>query len=165
MGSIRLLRNLSLLEAVMIGLGPTIGPTIFVVPRLAVEMAGPAAIFTFILAGVFSLFIALNYAGMSARISKAGGGYSFVSYAVGGVPAFLSGWFMHIGNVAYAALSAYAAAITLSHLLPIPTAEIAALILALFLVVNLIGIKKASSLQVVLTFFVLATLLLFILFG
>ncbi|MEM3386575.1 MAG: APC family permease [Nitrososphaerales archaeon] len=165
MGSIKLLRNLSLLEAVMIGLGPTIGPTIFVVPRLAVEMAGSAAIFTFILAGVFSLFIALNYADMSSRIAKAGGGYSFVSYALGGVPAFLSGWFMHIGNVAYAALSAYTAAIMLSQLLPISTSEIAALILALFLVVNLVGVKKAGSLQVMLTSFVFGILLLFILFG
>jgi len=99
----------------MIGLGPTIGPTIFVVPRLAVEMAGPAAILTFILAGILSLFIALNYAAMSSRVTKAGGGYSFVSYAFGGVPAFLSGWFMYIGNVAYAALSAYTAAISLAY--------------------------------------------------
>lgn len=165
MGSIRLLRNLSLLEAVMIGLGPTIGPTIFVVPRLAIEMAGSGAILTFILAGLFSLLIALNYADMSARISKAGGGYSFVSYAFGGVPAFLSGWFMYIGNAAYAALSAYTAAITLSHLLPIPTVEIATLILALFLLLNLVGVKKAGSLQVILMSYVLAVLLLFIIFG
>lgn len=157
------MRNLSLLEAVMIGLGPTIGPTIFVVPRLAVEIAGSAAILTFILAGLLSLLIALNYAAMSSRVSKAGGGYSFVNYAFGGLPAFLSGWFMSIGNVAYAALSAYTAAVTLTHLLPIPTAEIAALILALFTAVNLAGVKRASSIQVLLTSFVLTTLILYML--
>jgi len=161
----RLQRNLTLLEAIMIGLGPTIGPTIFVVPRLAVEMAGPAAILTFVLAGVFSLFIALNYAAMSSRVSKAGGGYSFVSYAFGGVLAFLSGWFMYIGNVAYAALSAYTAAISLSHIVPIPEIEIAALILALFTLLNVIGVKKASGVQVTLMSFVVVVLLLFVVFG
>jgi APA family basic amino acid/polyamine antiporter len=149
----------------MIGLGPTIGPTIFIVPRLAIQMAGPAAILTFILAGILSLFIALNYASMSSKVSKAGGGYSFVNYAFGGVPAFLSGWFMYIGNVAYAALSAYTAAISLSHLLPIPAAVIAALVLALFTLLNLIGVKKASSAQVILMSLVVAVLLLFIIIG
>jgi APA family basic amino acid/polyamine antiporter len=149
----------------MIGLGPTIGPTIFVVPRLAVEMAGPAAILTFILAGILSLFIALNYAAMSSRVTKAGGGYSFVSYAFGGVPAFLSGWFMYIGNVAYAALSAYTAAISLSHMVPIPDVEIAALVLALFTLLNVVGVRKASGAQVALMSFVVFVLLLFILFG
>jgi APA family basic amino acid/polyamine antiporter len=149
----------------MIGLGPTIGPTIFVVPRLAVEMAGPAAILTFILAGILSLFIALNYAAMSSRVTKAGGGYSYVSYAFGGVPAFLSGWFMYIGNVAYAALSAYTAAISLSHMVPIPDVEIAALVLALFTLLNVVGVRKASGAQVALMSFVVFVLLLFILFG
>ena len=149
----------------MIGLGPTIGPTIFVVPRLAVEMAGPAAILTFILAGVFSLFIALNYAAMSSKITKAGGGYSFVSYAFGGVPAFLSGWFMYVGNVAYGALSAYTAAISLSHLVPIPEFESAALFLVLFTLLNIVGVRKASGAQVTLMSFVVVVLLLFVLLG
>jgi len=149
----------------MIGLGPTIGPTIYVVPRLAVEMAGPAAILTFILAGVLSLFIALNYAAMGSKITKAGGGYSFVSYAFGGLPAFLAGWFMYIGNVAYSALSAYTAAISLSHIFPLASAEMAALVLVLFTLLNLIGVKKASGAQVVLMSFVLVALLLFVVFG
>jgi APA family basic amino acid/polyamine antiporter len=149
----------------MIGLGPTIGPTIFVVPRLAVEMAGPAAILTFIVAGVLSLFIALNYAAMSSRVVKAGGGYSFASYAFGGVPAFLSGWFMYVGNVAYGALSAYTAAISLSHIVPIPEVEVAAAVLALFTLLNVIGVRKASAAQVALMSFVVAILLFFVLFG
>ncbi len=149
----------------MIGLGPTIGPTIFVVPRLTVEMAGPAAILSFILAGVLSLIIALNYAVMSSRVTRAGGGYSFVSYAFGGVPAFLSGWFMYIGNVAYAALSAYTAAISLSHIVPVPTVEVAALVLVLFTLLNLVGVKKASGAQVILMSLVVVVLLLFVGFG
>ncbi len=165
MRSARLQRNLSLPEAIMIGLGPTIGPTIFVVPRLTVEMAGPAAILSFILAGVLSLIVALNYAAMSSRVTRAGGGYSFVSYAFGGVPAFLSGWFMYTGNVAYAALSAYTAAISLSHIIPIPAVEVAALVLVLFTLLNLVGVKKASGAQVILMSLVVVVLLLFVVFG
>ena len=149
----------------MIGLGPTIGPTIFVVPRLTVEMAGPAAILSFILAGVLSLIIALNYAVMSSRVTRAGGGYSFVSYAFGGVPAFLSGWFMYMGNAAYAALSAYTAAISISHIVPIPEVWVAALVLTLFTLLNLVGVKKASGAQVILMSLVVVILLLFVVFS
>ncbi len=149
----------------MIGLGPTIGPTIFVVPRLTVEMCGPAAIFAFILACVFSLFTALNYAEMSSYISKAGGGYSFVSYTFGGAVAFLSGWFMYVGSVAYAALSAYTSALALSSYIPLPAPYCAFIILLLFTIINLLGIKRAGSTQVTLTVFVVLVLLAFLLLG
>ena len=164
--AVKLKRNLSLLEAIMIGLGPTIGPTIFVVPRLAVELAGPAAILTFILAGVITIFTALNYAEMSSRVPEAGGGYAFAQKVFGGFPAFLSGWFMWSGNVAYMALSAYTLALTISYSFPsFPTAEIAVLFIILITTINLVGVKEAGRTQVVLTTLVLVILVGFILLG
>ena len=150
----------------MIGLGPTIGPTIFVVPRLAIELAGPAAILTFILAGVITIFTALNYAEMSSRVPEAGGGYAFAQNVFGGFPAFLSGWFMWSGNVAYMALSAYTLALTISYSFPsFPTAEIAVLFIILITTINLVGVKEAGRIQVVLTTLVLVILVGFILLG
>ena len=164
--AVKLKRNLSLLEAIMIGLGPTIGPTIFVVPRLAIELAGPAAILTFILAGVITIFTALNYAEMSSRVPEAGGGYAFAQKVFGGFPAFLSGWFMWSGNVAYMALSAYTLALTISYSFPsFPTAEIAVLFIILITTINLVGVKEAGRTQVVLTTLVLVILVGFILLG
>ena len=164
--AVKLKRNLSLLEAIMIGLGPTIGPTIFVVPRLAVELAGPAAILTFILAGVITIFTALNYAEMSSRVPEAGGGYAFAQKVFGGFSAFLSGWFMWSGNVAYMALSAYTLALTISYFFPsFPTAEIAVLFIILITTINLVGVKEAGRTQVVLTTLVLVILVGFILLG
>ena len=164
--AVKLKRNLSLLDAIMIGLGPTIGPTIFVVPRLAIELAGPAAILTFILAGVITIFTALNYAEMSSRVPEAGGGYAFAQKVFGGFPAFLSGWFMWSGNVAYMALSAYTLALTISYSFPsFPTAEIAVLFIILITTINLVGVKEAGRIQVVLTTLVLVILVGFILLG
>jgi len=164
--TVKLRRNLSLLEAIMIGLGPTIGPTIFVVPRLAVELAGPAAILTFILAGVITLFTALNYAEMSSIVPEAGGGYAFANKVFGGFPAFLSGWFMWSGNVAYMALSAYTMALTISYFFPsFPTAEIAIFFIILITSINLLGVKEAGRIQVALTTVVLVILVGFVMLG
>jgi APA family basic amino acid/polyamine antiporter len=103
---------------------------------------------------------------MSRAIPEAGGGYSFASRAYRGLPAFLSGWFMWIGNVAYIALSSYTFALTLSRLLPLlPPRLLALLTVALFAIINYLGAKRAGRTQVLLTATVLAILVVFTLVG
>lgn len=162
---LRLKRTLTLLEATMIGLGPTIGPTIFVVPRAAIEAAGPAALFSFIIAGLFTLAVALNYAEMSSRIPEAGGGYSFAQHAFGGPVAFLAGWFMWLGNVAYVALSAATFAIAIAAFSPVPLLPVAGGAILVFTLLNTIGAKAAGRIEVLLTLFVTLVLVLFVIIG
>ena len=164
--AIRLKRSLSLLDAIMIGLGPTIGPTIFVVPRTAFDLAGSSSVLTLILAGIITLITAFNYAELSSRIPEAGGGYSFANKAFGGFKAFLAGWFMWIGSTAYIALSAITFAISLALFIPtISPSIIAILMIILFTILNFVGIKEAGRTQVLLTIFVTLVLFAFALLG
>ncbi len=161
--AVPLRRSLTLLEAIMIGLGPTIGPTIFVVPKTAVDLAGPSSVLTLIIAGVITLLTALSYAEMSSLMPVAGGGYSFSNRAFGGFGAFISGWLMWIGSTAYISLSAITFGVVLTRFFPIASPLIIAIITVLvFTSLNFFGVKGAGRAQVILTIFVAIILVAFI---
>jgi APA family basic amino acid/polyamine antiporter len=150
----------------MIGLGPTIGPTIFVVPRTAVDLAGPSSLVTLIVAGVITLITALNYAHMSSMLPVAGGGYSFSNKAFGGFGAFVAGWLMWIGSTAYISLSAITFGLALTKFFPVTSPLIIAILtIAFFTAVNFVGVKEAGRTQVILMFFVAAVLVAFATIG
>ena len=54
-------RKLSLLEATAIGLGNIIGAGIFVMAGSTINLAGPAALFSFIITGLLAMSICLLY--------------------------------------------------------------------------------------------------------
>src|SRR6266536_1748315 len=79
----RLLRVLTLREAVALGIGGTIGGGIFVLVGAEAGRAGPGALLAFVLAFGLSLLIALTYAELACRYPLAGGGYAFARALLG----------------------------------------------------------------------------------
>jgi len=71
-----------------------VGAGIFVFPGIAIGYAGPAAMFSFAIAGVIALLVALSTAELSTAMPENGGAYYYVSRAMG--PAF--GMFVGIGQ-------------------------------------------------------------------
>ena len=55
----KLIRELGLKEGLAIGLGTMIGAGIFVLPAIAVERAGQAAAFSYLIAGLICLPVAM----------------------------------------------------------------------------------------------------------
>ena len=153
-------RVLKLLETTMIGLGSTIGASIFVLSGRAAGMAGPAVIISWALAAVIALFSALDYAELGASIPEAGGDVVFTQKAMGEKTAFLTGWFVWFGAMVYAALSALGfaayARIFFPSLHPIAVALVP---LLFFFTVNLFGSKETGRTQTLLTIFLVGVLL------
>jgi len=87
-------RGLSLFALTMIAIGSTIGSGIFQTPSsIAKEVNNPQWIIgLWIAGGVVSLFGALIFAELAARIPRAGGVYAYLHEAYGALPAFLYGW-------------------------------------------------------------------------
>lgn len=95
---VTLSRDLGLLEVLMIGIGPNIGSTIFVLVGWGVGIAGPALILALVLNFVITLFTAFSYAELASAFPETGGGYLWVKEGLFPPLGFLGGWMSWVGH-------------------------------------------------------------------
>lgn len=91
-GAHGLKRSLSLFSLVMLGVGSTIGTGIFFAMVEAVPKAGPAVIWSFILAGIVAGLTALCYAELASSIPASGSAYSYTYVTIGEFAAYVVAW-------------------------------------------------------------------------
>ena len=75
-----------------LGVGAVIGTGIFVIIGEGIGIAGPAVIFSFILAAVTCVFSALCYAELSSSIPVSGSAYTYAYATLGELAAWIIGW-------------------------------------------------------------------------
>src|SRR2546423_1406686 len=86
-------RALGPLNLTALGIGAVIGAGIFVLTgQAAAKYAGPAIVFSFILAGVACAFAGLCYAEFSAMIPISGSAYTYGYATLGEFFAWVIGW-------------------------------------------------------------------------
>lgn len=138
-------RRLGLLDSVFIGLGSILGAGVFVVTGLALEVAGPAMLVGFLLAGMGALMNALSMAQLARVYPLSGGAYVYAGKILNPWAGFAAGWMFLVSKLAAGAVVARSFALYLQNLLPGVSALAAALgLIILLTLLNLWGIKKAS---------------------
>ena len=154
-------RNIGLFLAVMIGIGAMMGPGIFALPGELAHMVGPLGILTYLAMGLLTVFTALNYSVLGAAIPLAGGGYSFTSRTLARPFAFLTGWFLWIGNTLACAMYALIFALTIrGYFWPEASIPLLAFGTALvFTAVNVWGMSQAIKIIAVMNLIELSVLL------
>ncbi|MFC1435252.1 APC family permease [Streptacidiphilus sp. N1-3] len=85
---VHLRRSIGLVQLSAIGIGATVGTGIFFVLNTAVPVAGPAVIFSFVIAAVTAGLTALCYAELASAIPVSGSSYSYAYATLGEVVAF-----------------------------------------------------------------------------
>lgn len=91
----QLKRVLGAPDLVMLGLGAIVGTGIFVIPgTAAATTAGPALIFSFVIAAIACVLSALCYAEFASRVPKAGGAYSYAESVFGETVGFFVAWLL-----------------------------------------------------------------------
>lgn len=83
----QLKRSIGLVPLTMIGVGGTIGTGIFFILSEAVPIAGPAVIWSFIIAGLVAGLSVLCYAELASSVPVSGSSYSYAYSTLGELPA------------------------------------------------------------------------------
>jgi basic amino acid/polyamine antiporter, APA family len=162
----RLQRKIGLFSATAIGIGAIVGSGIFVVTGIVAGLAGPALVFSILLAGFIAIFSAMSVAELSAYLPSEGGTYAFAHELLSPFAGFISGWIWIFSNIFVGAAVALGFAHYAVQFFPyLPVKAIACGICLVFILVNTMGIRQSSLVNNVLVTIKIVILLFFIGFG
>ncbi|MBO0874254.1 MAG: APC family permease, partial [Pseudonocardia sp.] len=147
-------RNIGLTSLVIATMASIIGSGWLFGPLYAAQKAGPAAILAWPLAAVLFGLLALCYAELGSMFPVSGGVVRFPHYAFGTVTGAVVGWIIYLGAVTFPVIEVEAALQYATNYLPFLTQKVndvtvltapgyvvAVLLLILFAVINLLGVK------------------------
>jgi amino acid transporter len=158
----KLERDLRLVEVIAISIGAMIGSGIFILPALAMELAGPSVIVAYFLSALLVLPAALSKAEMATAMPEAGGTYIYIERGMGpllGTVAGIGTWFSLtfksglalVGGVPYIVL-----------MLDVPVKLLAIAIAVGLLALNIFGTKQTGQFQTWLVVMMLGALVWFV---
>ena len=167
MGKRKLIRQLNLLQVIMLGTAGTIGAEIFVLTGHAAGIAGPDAVFALVIGGVLTLSIALNYCELATTYPVTGGAMTYVNEGFGnGLIMYLVGSLDGLSSAFYAALSAIGFAYSAKVFIPeLPIIPVALAVIVVIGIMHVRGVKQAGNLQILLGGFLLIVFSIFIVRG
>jgi APA family basic amino acid/polyamine antiporter len=175
-----LAKCLSLFDLTFLGVGAIIGAGIFILTGIvAATLAGPAVIYSYIIAGCACVFTALSYAELAASIGGCGSAYGYAYAGFGELIAWIVGWDLLLEySIAVSAVSvgwsSYANDLLLSLKIKIPgfllhgpldggTLNLLAFsIIAILTLLLIIGVKSSARFNHLMVMIKLSVIILFI---
>lgn len=95
-------RSIGLVGLLFAGIGSVVGTGWLFGPLYAAQIAGPAAVLSWIIGGVLMIIIALTFAELGSAFPVAGGMVQYAQYSHGPLVSFMTGWMVWISSVAVA---------------------------------------------------------------
>jgi basic amino acid/polyamine antiporter, APA family len=150
-----LLRRLGAFDAALIVMGGIIGSGIFVNPSVVARYVhtAPLVLWAWVIGGAIALIGASVFAELGARRPRDGGVYAYLRDAFHPVVAFCYGWTLLLvsqsGGTAAAAVTFafYLPKLSGLHLSATETTIVAVVIIAIFTIVNCLGVREGASTQ------------------
>ena len=151
-----------------ISIGAMVGSGIFILPALAVKVAGPSVVLAYLLAGLLVLPAALSKSEMATAMPESGGTYLFIERGMGpllGTVAGIGTWFALSFKGALALVGGVPYLLLLFDVPQSVVTPVALGLAAVLVVVNLVGAKQTGRLQVVIVVLMLAAMVWFVVGG
>jgi amino acid transporter len=165
-------RDIGMVGLLFAGVGSIIGSGWLFGAMNAAQLAGPAAIFSWLIAAVMIMLIGLTYAELGTMFPVSGGVVRMPHYAFGGFASYLMGWITWLSCTVVAPIEVEGAVQYATKYFPLTTAHargdetvhtltplgfaVAVVLLAVFCVVNMIGVRFFTRLNNVLVWWKLA---------
>ena len=159
-------KELGLLSVYALATGATLSAGFFLLPGMAYEQAGPAIVICYMLAAIPLIPATFSIVELGSAMPRAGGAYYFLDRTMGPMVGTIGGlgtWIALMLKTAFA-LIGMGAYITI-YLPQLPIQPVAAVLAVVFAATNLVGAKKAGSLQIVLVAVLLVIMIGFISHG
>lgn len=154
----KLKRDVSRIGLLFVSLGSIIGSGWLFGALTASTVAGPAAIISWVIGALVMLILALVHAELGSMYPVAGGSSRYPHFAFGSLAGFVIGWAVWLGAVTVAPIEVLAALQYLTHYFPWLTDTtagvtvltgagivISVILMAVFTVINLIGIRLLTE--------------------
>lgn len=161
----KLKRSLGLFEVTIAGVGVILGAGIYVLLGLASGYAGNAVWMSFLIASIISIFTGLSYAELSTMFRTDASEFEYVENALGWKTAKLVGFMIILTGIVSGATVALGFSHYLNALLGTPVILTSLVLIGLLSLINFVGIKQSSNLNVVFTLIESAGLFAIILLG
>ena len=142
-------RELGFWDALTIGAGTMIGAGIFLLAGVALELTGPAAIFSYLAAGIVCMITAASAAELATGMPTSGGDYYFVSRSLGPALGAISGVGIWLSLTFAISFYLFGLGEYLSQFLPLTPFWGAVGGGVLLTAVNVYGAKESGRMQVV----------------
>jgi amino acid transporter len=170
---VQLERSIGLIGGLAIGVGTMVGAGIFVFPGLAAGQAGPAAALSFAIGAVVALLVALPASELATAMPRSGGGYFFISRALGTLAGTVVGVSLWLGLVFASAFylvgfGSYGAAVLAEIGVRVGARSVTAIALVfggLLTVLSVTGTENTARLQNGVVALLLTILIAFLLYG
>ncbi len=159
-------KELGLLGAIAIVVGTVIGASIFILLGSIASQAGPSLYIAYIIGFIPALFASMIYAQLGSAIPNVGGSYSYAKQLLSPRAGYLVASTLILGGIGAVVMLAIGLAEYLQYFFPsisIPLVAIA-IVVSLY-VLNLLGLKLVEMIQIMMTIWILLSLLLFALPG
>lgn len=167
-GGENLKRDLGLFAATAIGVSQMIGTGIYMSPQGLAELSNPvAAIIGCFITGFGTLLIALSFGRLGEKMPVSGSAIAYTRVAFGETPSFMVGWSYWWSNILGVPAIATGTLAYASYFIPaLETSSVllfvcGAVIMWLYTLLNIYGVKGAGLVNLVMTIIKLIPLLLF----
>ncbi len=156
--TVKLKKELSLTDIIAISTGAMISSGFFLLPGIAAQQAGPAVSLSYLLAAILIMPAMFSMAELASATPKAGGDYFFIDRSLGPLFGTIGGIGTYLALVmktsfALVGIGAYAALF-----LDIPVKFTAVTFGLIFMIMNIVGVKKASGIQKVFVLIIIVVL-------
>src|SRR5215216_2752589 len=154
----RLHREVSSVGLLFVSLGSIIGSGWLFGALTSAQIAGPAAIISWVLGAIVMLVLALAHAELGSMYPVAGGSTRYPHFSFGSLAGFVIGWAVWLGAVTVAPIEVLASLQYLTHYFPFLTSTtggvtvltgtgiiISVILMFAFTVINLIGIRLLAE--------------------